>query len=123
MLNWWFASKVAEPTDLNDFNPSSYSSRALPGQDLDVTAPGNRIFDPYQTNSGPVGYAAMSGTSMANPHGAGIMALMAQQKSSLNAQEAEHLLETAAADMAPAGKDNATGAGFITADQALVKVQ
>jgi subtilisin family serine protease len=121
--NWWFASDVAEPTDVNDFRPSSFSSRALPGQDLDVTAPGNRIYGPYQTNSGPVGYAVMSGTSMASPHVAGIVALLVQQNPGLGQQQVESLLENAAVDMAPAGKDNATGAGFITADKALGLVQ
>jgi subtilisin family serine protease len=121
--DWWFASDVAEPTDVNDFRPSSYSSRALPGQDLDVTAPGNRIYGPYQTNSGPVGYAVMSGTSMASPHVAGIVALMAQRNPGLGQHQVESLLENAAVDVAPAGKDNATGAGFITADKALGLVQ
>jgi subtilisin family serine protease len=117
--NWWFASDVAEPTDVNDFRPSSFSSRALPGQDLDVTAPGNRIYGPYQTNNGAVGYAVMSGTSMAAPHVAGIVALMVQRNPGLGQQQVEALLENAAVDMAPAGKDNATGAGFISADKAL----
>ncbi len=121
--DWWFASDVAEPTDVNDFRPSSFSSRALPGQDLDVTAPGNRIYGPYQTNNGAVGYAAMSGTSMASPHVAGIVALMVQQHPGLGGQQVESLLENAAVDMAPAGKDNATGAGFLTADKVLGLVQ
>jgi subtilisin family serine protease len=121
--NWWFASDVAEPTDVNDFRPSSYSSRALPGQDLDVTAPGNRIYGPYQTNNGAVGYAVMSGTSMAAPHVAGIVALMVQQNPGLQQHQVESLLESAAVDMAPAGKDIATGAGLITADKALSLVQ
>jgi hypothetical protein len=48
---------------------------------------------------------------------------MAQRKPSLQQQETEYLLEAAALDMAPAGKDNASGAGFITADKALTQVQ
>ncbi len=121
--NWWFTADVEEPINLNDFTVSAFSGRALPGQDLDVTAPGSRIFGPFQTNSGSVAYASRSGTSMATPHVAGIVALMAQRKPSLQQQETEYLLEAAALDMAPAGKDNASGAGFITADKALTQVQ
>jgi subtilisin family serine protease len=65
----------------------------------------------------------MSGTSMAAPHVAGIVALMAQQNPGLQQHQVESLLESAAVDMAPAGKDIATGAGLITADKALSLVQ
>lgn len=113
---WWYALDVAEPTDPADFYVAPYSSRAKSGQDLDVIAPGSLIVGPYQLNSGQLSYYYLSGTSMASPHVAGIVALMAQQNTSLNAHDAEMILESAAIPMATAEE---AGAGFITADAAL----
>ncbi len=71
---------------------------------------------------------------MASPHGAGIVALMAQKYPSLTAAQAEIILESSAVALAPGcrmiltpsgtpqevcwGAD-ATGAGLATADAAL----
>jgi subtilisin family serine protease len=77
----------------------------------------------------------VSGTSMASPHVAGIVALMAEKNPSLTAAQAESILEGAALPMSPDTHhplapgpaccfvfewgDDATGHGFITADAAL----
>jgi len=121
--NWWYALNVPDPTNPDDFFISGFSSIAKPGQDLDVTAPGNGIVGPYQLNSGKTSYYFLNGTSMASPHVAGIVALMAQKNPALTAAQAEATLEGAALDMAPAGVDNASGHGFITADAALSAMQ
>ena len=120
--SWWYALNVPDPTNVDDFFISTFSSRQKPGQDLDVTAPGENIVGPYQVNSGQLSYYFLSGTSMASPHVAGIVALMAQKKSSLTASEAENTLESAAISMPVWGTD-ASGKGFITADAALAGVQ
>jgi len=132
---WWYASQVPDPTSPNDFYITDFSARAKAGQDLDVAAPGSWIVGPYQVNSGQVGYYYLGGTSMAAPHVAGIVALMAQKDPSLTALDAENILVSTAIPLAPGcqwifspsaptGEQvcwpaSATGAGLATADLAL----
>jgi subtilisin family serine protease len=131
---WWYASQVADPTNPADFYITDFSSRQLSGQDLDVAAPGSWVLGPYQVNSGQLSYYFLGGTSMASPHVAGIVALMAQKKPSLIASEAESILEGSAIPLDPGCRNvidpfigltqfcwgaDATGAGLATADAAL----
>ena len=130
----WWTGDVPDPTNAADFYITDFSSRAKAGQDLDVAAPGSWVVGPYQTNNGQISYYYLGGTSMASPHVAGIVALMAQKHPSLTAAEAEGYLESSAIPL-PAGcrnvpqpsgttaefcwGDDATGAGLATADAAL----
>ncbi|MBO9572551.1 MAG: S8 family serine peptidase [Chitinophagaceae bacterium] len=134
--NWW-TSNFPDPTTPADLFISDFSARHKAGQDLDVAAPGENIVGPYQTNSGQLSYYYLSGTSMASPHVAGIVALMAQQKPSLTAAQAEAALEAAATAVplgvgsraaVPVGDGTVTtiswpatasGNGFVTATAAL----
>jgi len=132
--NWWIASNVADPTNIEDFYITDFSSRALEGQDLDVAAPGSWIVGPYQNNSGQTSFYFLGGTSMASPHVAGIVALMVQKNASLSASEVEDILEGSAIPL-PAGSrtitnsdgstsevswgNDANGWGLTTADAAL----
>ena len=85
-------------------------------------------------NSGQWSYYFLGGTSMAAPHVAGIVALMAQKNPALTAPEAEAILEGSALYLAPGSRAvltpsgatvvrswgaDATGAGLATADAAL----
>lgn len=131
--NWWVAGNVPDPNNINNFYITDFSSRQHAGQDLDVAAPGSWIVGPYQVN-GQVSYYFLGGTSMASPHVAGIVALMAQKNPSLTPAQAEAIL-TGAAVALPAGCRNivdpnvgptsvcwgadATGSGLIYADNAL----
>jgi subtilisin family serine protease len=123
------AASVADQFYISDF-----SSREKPGQDLDVAAPGSWVVGPYQTNQGQINYFFLGGTSMASPHVAGIVALMAQKKPLLTASEAESILESTAILLPAGSRDisqpdgsvvtetwgaDATGAGLATADAAL----
>lgn len=132
--NWWNADDVADPTTTTDFHIADFSSRALPGQDLDVAAPGSWVVGPYQTQSGNTSYFYLSGTSMASPHVAGIAALVMQKNPTLVQADVEDILESAALPMAagcallsqPSGPAvqtcwgvDATGSGLITAANAL----
>jgi subtilisin family serine protease len=137
--NWWWADNVVDPTNVGHFYISDFSSRALKGQDLDVTAPGDWVVGPFQLdNSVHTSFFFLSGTSMASPHVAGIVALMAQKKPSLTADQAESILEATAIRMGagsrtvtfPGGAtetiawgSNATGHGFVTASAALAKLR
>jgi len=132
--SWWWNTNVPDPTNTADFYITDFSSRELPGQDLDVAAPGSWVVGPYQVNSGQTSYYFLGGTSMAAPHVAGIVALMAQKNPALVQSEAETILEGSAIYMAPGCRDvfepsgvsvemcwgeDATGAGLATADAAL----
>ena len=131
---WWQGYSVAEPTTAKDYYITDFSSRELDGQDLDVAAPGSWILGPYKVNSGNLlSYYYLGGTSMASPHVAGIVALMAQKKTNLTNELAEAILEKTAIPL-PAGSRSitgpygsetvtwgadATGAGLTTANKAL----
>lgn len=132
--SWWRTLDVADPTVPADFYITDFSSRELAGQDLDVAAPGSWVVGPYQVNSGQLSFYYLGGTSMASPHVAGIVALMAQKDAALTASEAEAILEGSAIYLAPGCRDvidpnlgltefcwgaDATGAGLATADAAL----
>ena len=131
--NWWNADQVADPTAAADFYIDNFSSRAKGTQDLDVAAPGSWVVGPYQLQSGKTSYFYLSGTSMASPHVAGIVAMMTQKNPALTAAQAESILENTAVPMAsgcakvvqPGGivehcwGSDATGHGLATADAAL----
>lgn len=132
--NWWYALNVAEPTPASQFYITDFSSRAKAGQDLDVAAPGSWIVGAYMVNSGQIGYYFLGGTSMASPHVAGIVALLAQKDPSITAAEAEFLLESTAIPLAPGSLNvygpsgsvtqyswdaDATGSGLVDAAAAL----
>jgi subtilisin family serine protease len=135
---WWRTLDVADPTDPDHFYITDFSSRELAGQDLDVAAPGSWIVGPYKLNSGNrASYYYLGGTSMASPHVAGIVALMAQKNPALNASQAESILVDSAIYLAPGCRSvasssgvvgevcweaDATGAGLATADAALAAI-
>jgi subtilisin family serine protease len=131
---WWYNLNVADPMNTTQFYIADFSSRELAGQDLDVAAPGTWVVGPYQVNSGKTSYYYLGGTSMASPHVAGIVALMAQKNPALTAADAEAILQGSAVPLPPGCQDildpaigptqvcwdaDATGAGLTTADAAL----
>jgi subtilisin family serine protease len=135
--SWWNACDVAEPTSASDFYITDFSSREKAGQDLDVAAPGSWVVGPFQQQQGQLSWFFLGGTSMASPHVAGIVALMAQKHPSLTAADAETILENSAIPL-PAGSRNivdpndpnmgtttvswgndASGHGMATADAAV----
>lgn len=131
---WWYNLNVPDPLNVNHYYITDFSSRQKPGQDLDVAAPGSWVVGPYQVNSGKISYYFLGGTSMASPHVAGIVALMAQKYPALSPSQAESILEASAVPLpvgcrtiyTPYGTTenvcwgaDATGAGLATADGAL----
>lgn len=132
--SWWRYLDDPDPNNVGLYYITDFSSRELPGQDLDVVAPGSWVVGPYQINSGHISYYFLGGTSMASPHVAGIVALMLQKNPGLTAADAENILEATALPL-PAGSrvvnnpygttttyswmDDATGAGIVDADGAL----
>ncbi|MCD4682599.1 MAG: S8 family serine peptidase, partial [Bacteroidales bacterium] len=96
---------------INPFNDYSYPSQ-MGLIRPDVAAPGVNIKSlSYSSNTG---YAdGWSGTSMATPAVAGVMALMLDKNPNLTPIEINMALETTALDLGSSGKDNIFGAGRI----------
>jgi subtilisin family serine protease len=127
--SWWYSIDVAEPTNPDHFYITDFSSRELPGQDLDVAAPGSWVVGPFQLQMGQASYYYLGGTSQAAPHVAGIVALMAEKNPALTAAQAESILESTAiyldqGCLSVAGEEfcwgvDATGAGLVDAAAAL----
>jgi len=115
--SWWYGN-VAEPTNPDRFYIADFSSREKPGQDLDVTAPGSWIVGPYQLQMGKISYYFLGGTSMACPHVAGIVALMAEKNPGLTAAQAESILESTAI-LLTGWNPTDQGAGLVNAVAAL----
>lgn len=133
--DWWNAIDVAEPTDPNNFYITDFSSREVgPDQDLDIAAPGSWVVGPFNLQQGQTSYFFLGGTSMASPHVAGTVALMAEKDSDLTAMDADTILTGSAISLDPGCLDvlgptgtsteicwgaDATGAGLLDAAAAL----
>lgn len=107
---WWLNQDVADPTVSEDFYITGFSSRALTDpdldivpQDLDVAAPGSWVVGPFNLQQGKLSYFFLGGTSMASPHVAGTVALMAEKHAALTAAQAESIIEGSAIPMADTG--------------------
>ena len=115
------SGNVAEPTAASDIYVSDFSSRALPGQQLDVLAPGSWVRGPFAGDPGYnhlpwwskgigdlVGGNAgnfyyVGGTSMATPHVASVAALMLEKNPNLTQSQVESILRTTAITLPPSG--------------------
>ena len=144
----WTLRDVPE-NDIAQHLITGFSGRELPGQDLDVAAPGAAVPVAWTAN-GRADYAFFNGTSAACPHVAGVAALMLQKNPNLTAAQIENILESSAMPLPPGCRDvtvgldpahhmltwsdlgdlvifdthacwqsNATGAGLLQADAAL----
>ncbi len=102
------AAIAVAATDSN--NVRAYFSSTGPA--VDVAAPGVSIESTYPDNQ----YAYMSGTSMATPHVAGVLAVLKSQYPALSASELRSVLEWSARDLGTAGIDNWYGYGLVTAN-------
>lgn len=124
---WWLQSSylpyndIAEPTPVSQVYVADFSSRALPGQQLDVLAPGTWVRGPFPDGPGyshlpwwsngiadlvsranPGNFFYLGGTSMATPHVSAVVALMLQKDPSLNQAQVESILKSTALPI-PAG--------------------
>lgn len=83
----------------------------------DIVSPGYKITAP-QANSGN-GYVEYSGTSMATPFTAGVVALMLDANPNLTPADVKSILAQTAIDWGPSGKDIDYGYGFINPYEAI----
>ena len=115
------SGNVADPTQVGEVYVSDFSSRALPGQELDVLAPGSWVRGPFPGDPGYnhlpwwskgigdlVGHNSgnffyVGGTSMATPHVASVAALMLQKNPSLVQSQVESILKSTALTMPASG--------------------
>lgn len=87
-----------------DVSRASYSQY---GKDLDLVAPGDRIYSTYKTGS----FAFLSGTSMACPEVVAAIAITSSYHPNSTAPEVVNHVKKYATDLAPQGKDIFTGHG------------
>jgi len=110
-------------TDSDD-SIASFSSRGpmlWDGDKLskpDVSAPGVSVYSADYAG----GYTQMSGTSMAAPHVAGVVALMLQAYPTLGVRGVEQILKDTAVDLGKEGFDHSYGHGRVDAFAAVEKV-
>ncbi len=103
---------------------SGFSSRGPSGcggafaMKPEVSAPGEDI---YSAEPGG-GYQYLSGTSMAGPHVAGVVALMCAANPNLDVITIKQVLMDTAHDLGTPGEDNTYGHGFIDAYDAVLAV-
>ena len=127
------ASTLKTPDSKGAYGMSSFSSR---GSQVDIAAPGSSIVaaraagtsDDLGLSVPGLGtdaarYMAISGTSMATPHVAGVAALVLEAAPAMKAREVEELLTRTATDMGKAGKDRDYGYGFMNARKAVEAAQ
>jgi len=104
----------------NNKNIAPFSSRG-PTKDNrtkpEVTSPGVNIISSVPTGNcelcDPSGYRSLSGTSMATPHVAGIVALLKEANQSLTPEQIRQILIDGAEDKGEIGADNIYGWGVV----------
>jgi subtilisin family serine protease len=84
----------------------------------EISAPGSDIVSSVPGG----GFGTKSGTSMAGPHVAGVVALMRAANPDLDVQTIKQVLMDTATDLGTAGEDNTYGHGFLNAYDAVLAV-
>ncbi len=128
---WWLknddppmfagSGDVADPTSVDDVYVADFSSRALPGQELDVLAPGAWVRGPFPGYPGyshlpwwsngigdlvggnPGNFYYVGGTSMATPHVSAVSALLLEVDPTLTQSDVEYILRSTALTMPATG--------------------
>ncbi|MFW9778396.1 MAG: S8 family serine peptidase [Candidatus Heimdallarchaeota archaeon] len=151
---WWLQSDllpwvdISEPTPTDEVYVTDFSSRELPGQELDVLAPGSWVRGPFPGFPGyshipwwssgigdlagwnPGNFYYLGGTSMATPHVSAVAAMMLERNPTLFQGDIESILKGTALPIPPgfanvflvgpqAWGADATGSGLVQADAAI----
>ena len=107
-------------TDSNN-TITSYSNRCGIAKNWCMAAPGDGIYSTVAVddNNYASNYGIMSGTSMADPHVAGAVAVLRSKWPSKNASEVVSILYDTATDLGDVGVDAIYGRGLLNLDNAL----
>ncbi|WP_299095165.1 S8 family serine peptidase [uncultured Metabacillus sp.] len=101
----------------------SYTGQRAPfsnyGDYIDVAAPGVQIPSTYFNQQ----YAALSGTSMASPHVAGLAGLLLSVNPNLTNQEVIDIIKNSTYDLGIPGTDHEFGSGLINVKNGLEDAQ
>lgn len=105
-------SSLSTPTGLSSFSST--------GPKVELAAPGGSILSTLPIASASLisatpGNGYLSGTSMAQPHAAGVACLILSKNPSLTNQQVRDILASTADDIGAAGRDNQFGFGRINA--------
>ncbi|MBD3220689.1 S8 family serine peptidase [bacterium] len=109
------------------FTISGFSSRGPAGPNCgpeenrvkpEISAPGSDVYSAVPGS----GYGYKSGTSMAGPHVAGVVALMRSANPNLDVITIKQVLMETAQDLGTVGEDNTYGHGFLDAYDAVLAV-
>ncbi|WP_083632252.1 S8 family peptidase [Domibacillus antri] len=103
-----YESAIAVAAVDSSYNRASFSSA---GSTVEIAAPGVSIVAPYLNN----GYARSSGTSMAAPYAAGVLALLKQVNPTMTNAELRSKLTESSKDLGTAGRDPFYGFGLTQA--------
>jgi len=95
---------------------SSFSSQ---GSQILVAAPGENILSNVPVSQ----FTTKSGTSMAAPHVAGVVALLLQAVPTATPAQISAALCKGAVDVMPLGRDNFSGCGIVNASQSLIQLR
>ncbi len=113
------STQYYEPYEISDFSsrgPSNCGGEFA--MKPEISAPGSNI---YSAQPGG-GYQNLSGTSMAGPHIAGVVALMCAANPDIDVITVKQIMMETAIDKGAAGEDNTYGHGFVDAYEAVLGV-
>jgi bacillopeptidase F len=114
------ATNFGYPYPIADFSSRGPSDCGGPYETKpEVSAPGVDVYSCVRTGGYQGGW---SGTSMAGPHVAGVVALMREAHPDLTVNQIKEILMATAHDFGEMGDDNNYGRGFIDAYNAVVTV-
>jgi subtilisin family serine protease len=111
-----YSSVIAVAATASDYSTPSWSSE---GEEVEVAAPGVDILSTW--NNG--GYNTISGTSMASPHTAGVVALMLSDSPGMSPAQVRSTLQSTADDLGAPGHDVFYGYGLVDAQEAVTGVE
>lgn len=114
VMNVAYTNSAWTLSSSSNYNTSSQTSST---SNKNICAPGTSILSTLRT--GDSSYGQLSGTSMASPWVAGVLAMEFAANSSLSAEQAIDYLYESATDLGASGWDRQTGYGLVNAYKAV----
>lgn len=104
-------------------SPDTLASFSSVGEDVEVTAPGANIWSTVPGGGIEGAYNSLGGTRMAQPHTAGVAALIWSVNPDLTNQDVRDILQQTAHDLGDPGRDPLFGYGRIDAEAAVAAAE